>query len=145
MSESLSKAASAQNAGSVFEAMVESVGIKSFAGTMGLSTRQIHRMLNGAQPNPVERFIDATRACEGLTAQAAVDFICMHAGGHFVPRLMDIQKANVNAVKESAAAIVAISENRVLRVEIREIREAISALAALERLLIDKEQAAAKP
>jgi hypothetical protein len=135
---------SADPAGEIFEAMVESVGIKAYAGAIGLSTRQIHRMLNGSQPNPIQRFVEALRACEGMTAQGAVDYACRQAGGYFVQRADDLAKANVNAVKESAEAIVAISEDRAPRVEIKEIREAISALAALERLLVEKEKATAK-
>ena len=130
---------SADHAEEIFEAMVESVGIKAYASTIGLSTRQIHRMLNGSQPNPIQRFVEAVQACEGLTAQQAVDFVCRQAGGYFVVHIEDMAKANVNAVKESAEAIVAISENRTPRITIKEIREAISALAALERLLEEKE------
>jgi hypothetical protein len=49
--------------------------------------------------------------------------------------LENLAAANVNAVKESAEAIVAISEGRSVRVTVKEIREAIAALAALERRL----------
>ena len=123
----------------LFEAMVESVGIKVFALKMGLSTRQIHRMLNGAQPNPLQRMCEALAACEGLTAQAAVDFLCQCRGGYFVEVVENLKTANINAVKESAEAIVAISEGRPPRVTIKEIREAISALASLEHLLRQQE------
>lgn len=129
---------SADGAEGVFEAMVESVGIKAYAAEMGLSTRQIHRMLNGSQPDPIQRFVEAIAASEGLTAQRAVDHVCRKAGGYFVTLAEDLSKANVNAVKECAEAIVAISEHRTPRIEIKEIREAISALAALERLLTEK-------
>lgn len=129
----------------LFESMVESVGIKAFAAAMELSTRQVHRMLGGVQPNPVERFLEAVRASEGLTAQAAVDFVCRQCGGYFVQLAENLHVANVNAVKEAAEAIVAISEDRRPQVEIKEIREAIAALASLERLLVERGRVASGP
>ncbi len=119
----------------LFGEMVESVGVKAFAGEMSLSTRQIHRMLNGTQPNPVARFHDAVNACEGFTGDAVMDHLCRVRGGYFMRILENLAAANVNAVKESAEAIIAISEGRSVRVTIKEIREAIAALAALERRL----------
>ena len=119
----------------LFEAMIESVGIKAFAADIGLSTRQIHRMLNGVQPNPIRRMAHALAACRGAEAEVALDWLCHGMDGYFV-RLPDgLERANVNAVKESAEAIVAISEGRSVRVTVKEIREAISALAALEKRL----------
>ncbi len=119
----------------LFEEMVESVGVKAFASEMGLSTRQIHRMLNGTQPNPVRRFHDAVSACEGFTCDTVMDYVCRLRGGYFMRILENLAAANINAVKESAEAIVAISEGRSVRVTVKEIREAIAALAALERRL----------
>ena len=119
----------------LFEAMVESVGVKAFAGAMGLSTRQIHRMLNGSQPNPVQRFHETMWASEGLTADAAIDFLCQLRGGYFLRIPETLTAANVNAVTESAEAIVAISEGRSAAVTVKEIREAIAALSALARRL----------
>ncbi|HAU38683.1 MAG TPA: hypothetical protein DCX07_13325 [Phycisphaerales bacterium] len=119
----------------LFEAMVESVGVKMFAARMDLSTRQIHRMLNGVQPNPIARMSEALSACEGLTADAAMDYLCKRRGGYFLQFPDNLADANVNAVKEAAEAIVAISEGRSVNITIREIREAISALAALEGML----------
>lgn len=126
----------AQRSEQLFEAMVESVGVKAFAAEMDLSTRQIHRMLNGAQANPIQRFIECLACCEGLTAQGALDFVCEQRDGYFVQRADDLKAANVNAVKESAEAIVAISEGKASRITIREIRDAISALASLEQALL---------
>jgi hypothetical protein len=120
----------------LFEAMVGSVGVKAFAANMGLSTRQIHRMLSGTQPNPVRRFCEAISACDGPIAEEALDCLCRSCGGYFVRLVTNLEKANVNAVKESAEAIVAISEGNSPRVTIREIREAIAALAALEHRLL---------
>ena len=38
-------------------AMVEDIGVKNFAQSLELSTRQVNRILSGVQPNPVERLI----------------------------------------------------------------------------------------
>lgn len=119
----------------LFEAMVESVGVKAFAANMDLSTRQIHRMLNGAQPEPVARTVRTLQAAEPTEAEAALDYVCARMGGYFVRTIDNLAVANVNAVKECAEAIVAISEGQSPRVELKEIREAISALASLERRL----------
>jgi len=119
----------------LFEAMVESVGVKAFAGGIGISARQVYRMLNGVQPNPIWRFSQALGAGDPAAGQAALDQVCQWQGGYFVRLIADLKTANVNAVKESAEAIVAISEGRSPRVTIREIREAIAALAALEHVL----------
>jgi len=119
----------------LFEAMVESVGVKAFAADMGLSTRQIHRMLNGVQPNPVSRIAACMACCEGFTADGVLDFLCQQRGGYFVAMPQSLAEANLNAVKEAAEAIVAISEGDSVDITVREIREAISALAALERSL----------
>lgn len=119
----------------LFEAMVESVGVKAFAANMDIGSRQIYRMLNRSQPNPVRRMREALLAGEGLTADAALDYLCRTRGGYFVSDCDDLDTANVNAVKECAEAIVAISEGRDPAVTIKEVREAISALCALERTL----------
>ena len=119
----------------LFEALVESVGVKAFAANMDLSTRQIHRMLSGAQPEPLGRAVDALRAAEPDEAQAALDHVCSRMGGYFIRSIDNLDVAHVNAVKESAEAIVAISEGKSPRIEIKEIREAIAALAALENRL----------
>jgi hypothetical protein len=44
----------------------------------------------------------------------------------------------VNAVKECAEAIAAISDGKITRVDEREIREAISALITLSRAITDR-------
>ena len=119
----------------LFEAMVQSVGVKAFAMEMHLSTRQVYRVLNGVQPNPIARLCEVLEASAEAASEAALDYICQRRGGYFVRQAADLKRANVNAVKESAEAIVAISEGRSPRVTVREIREAIAALAALERLL----------
>lgn len=119
----------------LFEAMVESVGVKAFATSMSISARQVYRMLNGAQPNPIKRFNEAIIACEGPSRELTLDYLCQQQGGYFVRRTENLNAASVNAVKESAEAIIAISEGRPPKVTIKEIREAIAALAALERRL----------
>ena len=124
----------------LFEAMTESVGVKAFAANMGLSTRQVHRMLNGSQPNPVSRMHESLAACDEPAAAAALDYLCQQRGGHFVTLADDLDMAGANAVKESAEAIVAIVEGRDPRVTVREIREAIAALAALEQRLQQQQE-----
>ncbi len=115
-----------------FRSMVESVGVKRFSACMGLSTRQINRMLSGAQPNPVERLVRCLQSCEPDVGDEALSFICQEAGGQFVkddPASLDT--ASVNAVRECAEAIAAISDGEVSRVDEREVREAIASLSAL--------------
>jgi hypothetical protein len=127
--------ASRRDCESLFEEMVESVGVKAFAGGLGLSTRQVYRMLNGVQPNPVDRFRGCLLATSPTAARQTLDFLCAEHGGYFAPVADDIGAAEVNAVKESAEAIVAITEGRSVRVTVKEIREAIGALAGLEHRL----------
>ncbi|HRP63063.1 MAG TPA: hypothetical protein PK400_07220 [Phycisphaerales bacterium] len=114
----------------LFAQLVESTGVKRFATAMGLSTRQINRMLSGAQPNPVERLIRAVQSAEATVGDRVLDEICQEMGGHFV-RHEGLDLAIVNAVKECAEAIAAISDGQVTESDIREIREAISALTSI--------------
>jgi hypothetical protein len=123
--------------------MVESVGIKAFAAAMGVSTRQVHRMLNGAQPNPLERFCRAMESCDPKTAERALSHVCRQSGVYWIRVPASMKAANLDAVKEAAQAIVAITEGRSVAVEVREIREAIAALAAVEKKL-DHERAPAR-
>jgi len=116
-----------------FRSMIESVGVKHFAEAMSLSTRQINRMLSGAQPNPVERIIRCTQACDPEAGDEALAFVCQEAGGFFVKDETALDGASVNAVRECAEAIAAISDGQVTRVDQREVREAITALTALLR------------
>jgi len=111
-----------------FRAMVESVGVKGFSSDMTLSTRQINRMLSGAQPNPVERLIRCLQCCDPEVGDAALSFICQEAGGHFVKDTGVIDHAIVNAVRECAEAIAAISDGEVSPVDRTEVHEAIAAL-----------------
>ncbi len=116
----------------LFETMVEATGVKAFAADMGLSARQVYRMLNGVQPNPIWRFCQALTAARDADRSAVLDFICQQHAGYFARPAVELEQSNVNAVKESAEAIVAISEGRSPNVTIREIREAVAALCALE-------------
>jgi hypothetical protein len=113
-----------------FSALVESVGVKRFAAAMHLSPRQINRILSGAQPNPVERLIRCLQGAEAETGDRALDFVCQEMGGHFV-RHEAFDEAVVNAVKECAEAIAAISDGELSDLAVREVREAISALSGL--------------
>ena len=113
-----------------FAALVECVGTKRFAQALGVSSRQINRILSGAQPNPIERLIICLQAVDVTVGDRVIDFICQELGGHFV-RQEALNEAAVNAVKECAEAIAAISDGQVAEVDMREIREAISALSGL--------------
>ena len=113
-----------------FTQLVESVGTKAFAAALNLSTRQVNRMLSGAQPNAVERVIRCLQSADVPTGDAVLDFICQEMGGHFV-RHEATEAAIINAVKECAEAIAAISDGHISEQDLREIREAISALSGL--------------
>jgi hypothetical protein len=113
-----------------FAKLVECVGIKRFAGALGVSTRQVNRILAGSQPNPVERLIRCLQAVEPETGDRVLDYICQELGGHFV-RQEAMNEATVNAVRECAEAIAAISDGDVGDLDIKEIRDAISALSGL--------------
>lgn len=119
-----------------FAALVESVGVKRFAISLGLSTRQVNRILAGVQPNPVERLIRSLQSAEAEGGDRVLDFICQEMGGHFV-RHEALDEATVNAVKECAEAIAAISDGEISELDVREIREAISALSGLIMSLRD--------
>jgi len=116
-----------------FRRMVESVGVKRFAHSLGLSTRQVNRILAGAQPNPVNRLLRSLQACCPEEGDAALDYICQEMGGYFVREEGALDNAAVNAVRECAEAIAAISDGRISSVDEKEIREAITALISLSR------------
>ena len=111
-------------------ALVECVGTKRFAQALGVSTRQVNRMLAGAQPNPIERLIRCLQASDPEVGDSVLDYICQEMGDHFV-RQEGLNDAAVNAVRECAEAIAAISDGQVAEIDIKEIREAISALSGL--------------
>jgi hypothetical protein len=113
-----------------FSDLVDSTGVKRFAKSLGLSTRQVNRIRSGVQPNPVERLVRSLQAADPLAGDLVLDFVCQEMGGHFV-RHEAFDEATVNAVKECAEAIAAISDGHISAVDVREIREAISALSAL--------------
>ncbi len=113
-----------------FASLVDSVGVKRFASSLGLSTRQVNRILSGVQPNPIERLIRSLQSAEPETGDRTLDFICQELGGYFV-RHEALDEAMVNAVKECAEAIAAISDGEISELDVKEIREAISALSGL--------------
>ncbi|MHC5025086.1 MAG: hypothetical protein ACYTGG_14480 [Planctomycetota bacterium] len=113
-----------------FAELVESVGVKRFAMSLGLSTRQVNRILAGVQPNPVERMVRSIQAADPEIGDRVLDYVCQEMGGHFV-REEGIDAAAVNAVRECAEAIAAISDGHISDLDVREIREAISALSGL--------------
>lgn len=110
--------------------LINSVGLKRFADAMDLSTRHVNRMLSGGAPNPIERLVLLIQCADPEAGDRTVDFICQEVGGHFV-RHEAIDAAAVNAVRECAEAIAVISDGHISGLEVREIREAISALSAL--------------
>jgi hypothetical protein len=113
-----------------FAELVTSVGIKRFSSSMGLSTRQVNRILASAQPNPVERLVRALQAAEPDVGDRVLDYICQEMGGHFV-RHESMDAARINAIRESAEAIAAISDGQISEFDLREVREAIGALSGL--------------
>lgn len=123
----------AGRANELFHHMVDSVGVKRFAGSMDLSTRQVNRMRSGAQPNPVERFVKALQSCEPELGDKVLDFVCQELGGYFVRESHSIDSAAASAVKECAEAIAAIADGHVSELDEVEIREAIASLISLSR------------
>lgn len=113
-----------------FEELVQCTGTKRFAACMKLSPRQINRMISGAQPNPIERIIRTLQSAEPEIGDQTLDFICQEMGGHFV-RHEALDSAAVNAVKECAEAIAAMSDGEYCDITVKEIREAISALSTI--------------
>jgi hypothetical protein len=126
-----------------FAELVDSVGIKKFAMCMDLSTRHVNRMLAGTYPNPVERLIACLQSAEASAGDRVLDYVCQEMGGHFV-REEAIDEAAVNAVRECAEAIAAISDGQVSDVDMKEIREAISALSGLIMSLRDRKRGGPK-
>lgn len=129
---------STEKALSLFREMVESVGVKRFAGSLGISTRQVNRILAGVQPNPVNRLLKSLQASGVEAGDHTLDHICQEMGGYFVREDGGIDDASVNAVKECAEAIAAISDGHITEVAEREIREAVSALICLSRLVQER-------
>jgi hypothetical protein len=117
-----------------FASLVDSVGVKRFSQSIGITTRQTNRILAGVQPNPVERLIQSLQAADTQTGDQVLDFVCQEMGGFFV-REESLDPAVLNAVKECAEAIAAISDGHVCDLDVKEIREAISALAGLLQAL----------
>ena len=119
-----------QEALAQFAELVKSVGVKRFAHSLGLSSRQVNRILAGVQPNPVERLVRSLQGAQPEIGDQTLDYICQELGGHFV-RHEALDAAAVNAVKECAEAIAAISDGHISDLDLKEIREAISALSGL--------------
>jgi len=122
-----------------FATLVDCVGIKRFATSIGVSTRQVNRILSGAQPNPIERLIRCLQAADPESGDRVIDYVCQELGGHFV-RQEALNDAAVNAVRECAEAIAAISDGQVTAVDMKEIREAINALSSLIYALRESRQ-----
>ncbi len=110
--------------------MVEDIGVKRFAQSLELSTRQVNRILSGVQPNPVERLILCLQAVTPEIGDQALDFICREMGGHFVRHISHDESIS-EAVRECAEAIAAMSDGTLEKNDVNEIREAISALSSV--------------
>lgn len=123
-----------------FRALVESVGVKRFAHSLGLSTRQVNRILSGVQPNPVERLVRSVQSAEPEVGDRVLDFVCQEAGGFFVRAESTLDAAASNAVRECAEAIAAISDGEISELDEREVREAIGAMVSLLRLVNEKKE-----
>ncbi|MCA9297106.1 MAG: hypothetical protein KC983_11325, partial [Phycisphaerales bacterium] len=95
-----------------FASLVHSSGVKRFSSSLNLSTRQVNRILSGVQPNPVERLVRSLQAADMELGDRVLDFICQEMGGYFV-RHEALNAASMNAVKESAEAIAAISDGEI--------------------------------
>ena len=128
----------AERALALFRELVESVGVKRFSESLGISTRQVNRILAGVQPNPVNRVLRSLQASKLESGDKTLDYICQEMGGYFVREDGGIDDASVNAVKECAEAIAAISDGHITEVAEREIREAISALISLSRIIQER-------
>ena len=113
-----------------FDAIAESIGVKRLASALGITTRQVNRIRSGAQPNPIERLIRSLQAAEPEVGDRALDFICREMGGHFV-RHQHREESMREAVRECAEAIAAMSDGDLSPSDVREIREAISALSSV--------------
>ncbi len=122
-----------------FAELVESVGVKRFSASLGISTRQVNRILSGVQPNPIARLIRGLQAATPEAGERVLDFIAAEMGGHFVPR-QDEDAAMTSAIKEAAEAIAALSDGKVDEDDRREIREAISALESVLRAVRREER-----
>jgi hypothetical protein len=113
-----------------FAHLASGVGVKRFAQALQISTRQVNRILSGAQPNPVDRLLRALQSAEPDAGNRVLDYLCQEMGGHFV-RHESLDEATGNAVKECAEAIVVMSDGQLSEGDIKEVREAISALISL--------------
>lgn len=122
-----------------FHKMVDSVGVKRFSAEIGLSTRQVNRILSGAQPNPINRLIRCIQSCEPEVGDGVLDYICQQMGGYFI-REETVEAASVNAVRECAEAIAAISDGEISKMDEIEIREAVQALISLARAVQNTRQ-----
>lgn len=126
----------------LFHQMVQSVGVKRFASSLDLSTRQVNRILSGVQPNPVDRMLRSLQSCEPEVGDTVLDHICQEMGGYFIRDEGSLDAHGMNAVKECAEAIAAISHGRITGVEEKEIREAIAALIALAKAVGEQREEA---
>ena len=71
------------------------------------------------QPNPVDRIIRSLQAADAVCGDRVLDYVCQEMGGHFV-RHEALDDATVNAVRECAEAIAAISDGEISAMDVRD-------------------------
>ena len=113
-----------------FAALADSIGTKRLAQALEISTRQVNRILSGAQPNPIERLVLSLQAVDPEVGDRTLDFVCREMGGHFV-RHFSRDESIREAVRECAEAIAAMSDGELSESDAQEVREAISALSSV--------------
>lgn len=118
-----------------FRELVDAAGTKPFAEALGVSTRQVNRILAGAQPNPIGRLLLSLNAVPPEVGDRVLDYICEEMGGYFVREEGSLDEAAASAVKECAEAIAAIADGEITTPDLREIRDAIGSLVALSGLV----------
>lgn len=113
-----------------FEDLVHSIGIKRFAQSLGVSTRQVNRMLSGAQPNPVERLIRSLQSADAETGNRVLDFICEELGGHFV-RGDALSEETLQSVHDCAARLAKMQFESRDDEAMQHMRETVEALTTV--------------
>lgn len=112
------------------EHLVHSIGVKRFAQSLGVSTRQVNRMLSGAQPNPVERLIRALQSADPEAGNRALDFICEELGGRFV-RGEALNDETLKSVNDCAAKLAKMQFESRDDETVRHMRETVETLSTV--------------
>ncbi len=107
-----------------FSRLVISVGVKQFAHSLGVSTRQVNRMLSGAQPNPVDRLVRCLQAADPDAGDTVLDYICQEMGGRFMRGSLDDAAVN-RVVERCSEALDAVAQRDSFDGQVNQLREAI--------------------